>query len=341
MTSTHTEHPWPVYGHDWAINHLRKSMAHGRVRHGYLLIGPASVGKDTLAHAFAMAITCQHPDPDQRPCGECRSCTLIHSGNHPDIVYSENDPNTGALKIEEIRTVMGRLALKPFESRHRIAIFRHFDRAAPRAQDALLKTLEEPSPHALLLLLAEEPENLLATITSRAQLLHLRPVAATVVRDVLVERFGADREQATLLARLSGGRLGWAISALQDAERLDQRSAGLDLLEECLTLNRKGRFDMADQLARDKQALAPLLELWQTYWRDITLLCAGSRLYPTNHDRAAQLERLANELTPEEALAALKLTGDTLRNLSLNMNLRLALEVMFLSYPGLVRERTG
>src|SRR5690606_10324696 len=131
-----------------------------------------------------------------------RSCQLIKSGNHPDIVYSETDPNTGALKIEEIRNVMNRLALKPFESHYRIAIFRDFDHAAPRAQDALLKTLEEPAPHALLLLEAEEPENLLATITSRAQTLHLRPIPAITVRDVLMERFGAEEEHATLLARL-------------------------------------------------------------------------------------------------------------------------------------------
>jgi DNA polymerase-3 subunit delta' len=331
-------HHWPVYGHDWAVNHLRKSMAHRRVRHGYLFIGPSSVGKDTLTHAFAMAINCQHPDPTLRPCGDCRSCKLIQSGNHPDMVYSETDANTGALKIEEIRGVINKLSLKPFEATYRIAILRNFDRAAPRAQDALLKTLEEPSPHALLLLQAEEPENVLATILSRSQVLHLRPIPATVVRDVLVARFGADDEQATLLARLSGGRLGWAISALQDPSRLEQRTHALDLLEECLNMNRKGRFDLAEDLAKDKAGLGPLLELWQTYWRDLSLLCEGSRLYPSNYDRSAQLEKLAAMLTPDEALAALKLTGETLRSLPLNMNLRLALEVMFLSYPGLKRE---
>ena len=97
MTTTTLPHHWPVYGHDWAVNHLRKSMAHQRVRHGYLLVGPASVGKDTLARAFAMALNCRHPDPAQHPCGECRSCQLIASGNHPDMIYSETDASTGAL----------------------------------------------------------------------------------------------------------------------------------------------------------------------------------------------------------------------------------------------------
>lgn len=328
-------HHWPVYGHDWAVQHLRKSMANQRVRHGYLLVGPEAVGKETLARAFAMALNCEAPDFDSRPCGVCRSCTLIMSGNHPDMVYSETDPNTGVLRIEELRSVMNRLALKPFEGHFRIAILRDFDRAQPRAQDALLKTLEEPPPHALLILLAQSFEALLPTITSRAQRLHLRPIPATVVRDVLTEHYGAEPEQATLLARLSGGRLGWAISALSDPTRLEQRGQALDLLEECLEFNRARRFVLAEELAKDKQTLGALLELWQSYWRDLVLLCEGSRLAPANHDRAGRLERLASLMEPDAALAALRATGDMLGLLSLNTNVRLALEVMFLSYPGL------
>ncbi|MFO7323733.1 MAG: DNA polymerase III subunit [Chloroflexota bacterium] len=328
-------HHWPVYGHDWAVHHLRKSMANRRVRHGYLIIGPESVGKETLARAFAMALNCQDPDGEKHPCGVCRSCALILSGNHPDLIYSETDPNTGVLKIEELRSVMNRLALKPFEGRFRIAILRDFDHAQPRAQDALLKTLEEPPPQALLILLSQSLEALLPTITSRAQRLHLRSVPATVIRDVLIEHYGAEPEQATLLARLSGGRLGWAISALQDPTRLEQRSQALDLLEACLEQNRNARFKLAEELARDKQTLGAVLELWQTYWRDLVLLCEGSRLAPANYDRADRLERLAGRLQPDEALAALRATSDLLKSLSLNINARLALEVMFLDYPGL------
>ena len=330
-------HHWPVYGHDWAVTHLIKSIANRRVRHAYLILGAESVGKETLARALVMALNCQHPDASIRPCGECRPCTLIANGNHPDVMYSELDPNTGALKIEEIRSVMQRLALKPFEARQRVAIFRDFDHAQPRAQDALLKTLEEPSPHAMLILLAQSPEALLPTITSRSQRLHLRPIPATTVRDVLINTYGADEERATLLARLSGGRLGWAISALQDPARLDQRAEALDMLESILGMNRAGRFDMAEGLAKDKVGLGALLELWQTYWRDVVLLCEGSRLFPANHDRAERLEQLANRVQPDEALAALRATGETLQQLQYNLNTRLALEVMLLHYPGLAR----
>ena len=103
------------------------------------------------------------------------------------MLYSELDANTGALKIEEIRLATQRLALKPYEARYRIAIFRDFDHARGQGQDALLKTLEEPPPQAVLILLAPTANSLLATITSRSQMIPLRPVAADIVRDILIQ----------------------------------------------------------------------------------------------------------------------------------------------------------
>jgi len=331
------EHHWPVYGHDWAVDHLRKSMAHGRVRHAYLIAGAESVGKETLARAFAMALNCTHADEAARPCGECRSCRTTLSGNHPDIVYSQLDPTSGALKIEEIRGVIQRLALKPFEARYRVAILPDFDHAAPRAQDALLKTLEEPTSHAILILLASSLDPILPTITSRSQIIHLRAVSAGVIEAVLKDKFGADAQTAALLAHLCGGRLGWAVRALEDAAVLEQRQTALDLLEQILMTDRIGRFALAEDLSRDKLSLIPLLELWQTYLRDLILLCEGSALEPANLDRADHLDALAHRMSGDEALIALRATQNLLNVLNTNANTRLALEVMLLDYPGLRR----
>lgn len=330
-----TTHNWPVYGHDWAVEHLRKGLANRRIRHAYLISGPESVGKDTLARAFAQALNCTQTDEAARPCGECHACKLIASGNHPDLLYTELDPNSGALKIEEVRTVAGRLALKPFEARYRIAIFRDFDHARGPAQDALLKTLEEPPPQALLILLSAAADALLPTITSRSQVIPLRPVAADAVRDILIDHKGAAPDQADVLAGLCGGRIGWAIRALEDPELLEQRERALSLLENLLDVPRAKRFDLADDLSKDKLALYPLLELWQSYWRDVLLMCENAPVPPANRDRRDQIERLSARLSTEEALAALQATRATLRSLSMNLNLRLALEVMFLDYPGL------
>ena len=332
-------HPWPVYGHDWAVAQLRKSITHQRVRHAYLITGTDSVGKHTLAHAFALALNCTYNDEAARPCLQCRSCKLLQSGNHPDLLYSELDEATGALRIDTIRDVMRGLAMKPFEARYRIAIFEHFDNAQPRAQDALLKTLEEPPESAVLILQASASENLLSTITSRSQILNLRLVALPVVRDVLVERFGAESDHAELLARLSAGRIGWAIRALQDESVLGQRNTALDMLEDCLGRSRAGRFDLAQIIAKEnKQVVQPVLELWQTYWRDLLLLTRNSQIPPANSDRLVSLQQFAIYYSSLEVLAALRATKTLLADFRYNINLRLALECLFLDYPGLQRE---
>lgn len=338
-------HNWPVYGHDWAVEYLRKGMLHGRIRHAYLITGPRSIGKNTLAHAFAMALQCtesgaptlfdSNPDLTQ-PCGHCRSCRLISSGNHPDMLYAENDPVSGALKIDAIRAVTRLIALKPYDSRFRIAIFRDFDRTQPRAQDALLKTLEEASPHAILILLADSVEKILPTIISRCQVIRLRPPSTEVVGAAL-EKMGADPEQSSLLARLSGGRIGWAIQALQDPEQLEQRTQALNLLDEALRGGRARRFAIAEGLDRDsradKQSLRLLLELWLSYWRDVLLRTLDNPVKPSNIDRYVEIQQIVQRINPQAAQQALRATQRTLNLLDTNANVRLALEILFLDYP--------
>lgn len=340
---------WGVIGHDWAVEHLQKSMEFRRVRHAYLILGAESVGKETLARAFAMALNCEDPDAANHPCGVCPACLRIARGAHPDVLYAQHDATTGALKIEEIRAVAGKLALRPFEARYRIAVFRDFDLARPQAQDALLKTLEEPAPAALLFLLAKStdsnlpstssgitqiPEAILPTITSRSQIIRLRPVPAQIIETALIEQFGAEAQQAALIAHVAGGRVGWAIRALEDPDLLIQRSAALDLLEQIITQPLAERFRESDGLSKDRLALYPLLALWQAYWRDLLLLTEGLDGPLTNLDRADHLRALAQHCTADEAFNALDATRTTLHTLmTTNAQARLALDVMLMRYP--------
>jgi DNA polymerase-3 subunit delta' len=123
------------------------------------------------------------------------------------------------------------------------------------------------------------------------------------------------------------------VRALQDPDLLGQRDQALNLLEEALGMNRAKRFDLANDLAKDKAALIALLELWQTYWRDALLIAEQSGIEPTNIDRTRTLEKLSERYPSETMLAALNATRSTLRVLNSNANTRLALEVMFLDYP--------
>lgn len=322
-----------VYGHEWASEQFHRSIVRRRVRHAYLILGVEGVGKETLARTFAMALNCLHGDIEARPCGECSSCRRILSGNHPDVLYSQTDGAAGLLKIEEIRRMAGLTALKPFEARTRVAIFRDFDHAQERAQDALLKTLEEPSPHAILILLAVSSEAILPTIKSRCQLVRLAPVPMQTIEAALRERCGIEARQAALLARLCGGRIGWALRAREDPDLLAQRETRLLALETLLQQGRIERFGYAEELAKDRAGLIELLELWQSYWRDLLLIAEGTGLEIANLDRREALEKLAHFISADDARRALVATRALIDTLSTNANIRLALEVLLLEYP--------
>ena len=328
---------WPVIGHEWAVDFLQRALANSRNRHAYLISGSPALGKMKLALAFARALNCEADLPLRRPCLACRSCTAISRGNDPDLIVAAGEDGA-PLKVDAIRAVARQLALKPYASRYRIAVLEDFHLVAPLAQDALLKTLEEPPGHAVLLLLAASLEPVLPTIRSRAQQLPLRPVPPDAIKRHLMAS-GCEEEQAELLARLSGGRVGWAIAASQDPTPLDFRNEMLDLLSRVLEGSRLQRMQESDQLSRragkDKAWLRNVLEIWQTYWRDVLLQCCDSPVKPCNSDRSAQIRALAGRLETAAALAALHATGRTLQALSTNANLRLALDALFLDYPGL------
>ncbi len=332
-------HNWPVYGHDWAVDRLRRAIVNDRLRHAYLFVGIDAIGKRTLAYSLAMALNAPHTDETANIDLESNTARRVMSGNHPDIVLSQLDEKTGALKIEAVRDVTSKLALRPYEARYRVAILDEFQNARPQAQDALLKTLEEPAETALLVVLARSSDSILSTITSRCQTLSLRPLPVDDVRRILEQQYSVAPPEADLIARVSGGRVGWAIDAAQpDSPALQQRETALNMLEEALRHQRKGRFDIAEGLGRDKQGLFPLLELWMTYWRDVMLVASGTNLPLTNIDREDAVRDLAAALTTDEAAAALSVTRETLTTLQrTNTNPRLAVEVMFLDWPGLRR----
>lgn len=326
---------WRVIGHGWAVDFLRRAMLHGRNRHAYLISGSPALGKMRLALAFAAALNCEAEAQTARPCFSCRACDALSRRQHPDLILAGAD---SPLKIDEIRNVLRLLALKPYSARHRIAIFDDFQLVAPLAQDALLKTLEEPAPHAIVILLATSAERVLPTIRSRAQHIPLRPAPVALIERELIRR-GCDEERADLIARLSGGRIGWALAALTDEASLAHREESLDMLRDVLATPRLPRMKTSDQLSRragkDKAKLRTVLEIWQSYWRDVLLQCCGSPVKPCNSDRQDEIRALAGRITADTALAALEATSGVMRALDTNANPRLAFDALFLAYPGL------
>ncbi len=319
---------WPVIGHEWAIDNLDRAVGEQRAAHAYLISGSAQIGKATLAGALALTLNCTASD---RPCGRCRSCQLIAAGKHPDVQVIA--PEGRSLKIDQIRALQHDLALSPFEGRYRVAIFDQFETATVEAQNALLKTLEEPPAYAMLIVLAVDPEQLLPTIVSRCQQIALRPLTIAQVREALIEQWQVSPDQADLLAHLSGGRLGWAVTAVKDQSVLADRAAALDDLRQLLTADRVMRFAYAETLTKKDGRTRTTLDLWRTWWRDVLLATSGSTAELVNLDRSDEIRALAQRVDVMQATAAAEACGRALWQLDHNATARLVMEVLLLDLP--------
>jgi DNA polymerase-3 subunit delta' len=202
------------------------ALVRGALPHAVLVSGPPAVGKTTLAEDIATGLLCLAPNPADRPCRECRGCRLVAAGNHPDLHRLVPEGPGGQIVIGEsgrtsprgVRNLVGELAYLPVEGGHRVAIVEHADRMNEDAQNALLKTLEEPPAGVSLILCADDPDRLLPTVRSRCVHVRVAPLGSRAIEDLLAERQLADPPAAARFARIAGGRPGLAIAYARSPE---------------------------------------------------------------------------------------------------------------------------
>lgn len=317
-----------VIGHAWAVELLQRQHATGRIPQSLLLAGPRNVGKSTLARYIAQYLNCQSND---KPCGLCRSCRKVVSGNHPDVRIVDEEHET--LKIDLIRQLQHELALSPVEGLYRVVVLANFERATASAANALLKTLEEPASQVVIILTTPDPGGLLPTIVSRCQIVTLRSLLLETVTNALRDQCQVAQDRAELLAQLSAGRIGWALRAVTDESFLERRNRQLQDFRDLLQMHRAERLEYAKALSGDLVLIREALTLWLTIWRDLLLLKSGSQTAVMNLDWQPALHNLAQHSTLPEVSGMVKRLQVALLNLDKNVNPRLILEVLLLKLP--------
>src|SRR5215211_1776536 len=289
MTSTLMTDNWNLIGHEWAVDMLKKHVVNGATRHAYLFAGPPGLGRCTLALRFAQALNCQTPLDAGIPCGQCRDCKQIEAMQHADLSVIQADSEGGTLKVDQIREARRTLTFKPYQVKYRVALFLRFQESNDNAANALLKTLEEAPSYAVLILTADNPEQLLPTIVSRCEVLRLRPLRVEEVQKEL-ERRGLEDGKAKLIAHISGGRFGYALRLLEDESLLGMREERLNDLQQLISASRVEKFAYAEKLAKDKESMRQVILIWLSYWRDLMLKTARAGTPLVNVDRDAEME---------------------------------------------------
>jgi len=318
-----------IIGHERVIEVFRRSIRSGKTAHSYIFEGPAGCGRKKTAFALIQAIFCSNADGDS--CGACSACRKVSSGNHADIHVVEPLPDKRDISIDQLRELQHDLALRPYEAPRKVCIIEPAERMSLSAANSLLKTLEEPPGKAIIILLTENSDTLLATIRSRCQLIRFAPLSGENIK-LLLEKQGMDSSTAALLAQMADG-------SMQRAFELDDESlAGRrEILLKHLASISLGKiatiFNASEELSGNREDVLETLDMLLSIYRDIIHLAAGCGDIVNTAMRPA-LDSIAASLNLERALQTAGDVLDSRRAVQQNANVKLALDHLFMKMAG-------
>ena len=262
-----------ILGHNSIKEHLRTAISTGHPSHAYIFNGEEGSGRKTVAESFAAALCCQSPDEDSKPCGMCFSCMQAESKNHPDIIRIKHEKSR--IGVDDIRrTLLDDIVIKPFSSNYKIYIIDEAERMTEQAQNALLKTLEEPPQYAVIILITTNTGAFLQTILSRCVTLQFKPLPTETITDFLMKEEKLPDYFAKLCAAFSGGSLGQALKFAKNEEFEQIKNQCLTLLRDIDTLAIDAVSDAVSDLSTKKDSINVYLDLMHIWFRDILMFKA-------------------------------------------------------------------
>lgn len=321
-----------IKGQNRVIDALKRSIAANRVAHAYLFEGPDGCGKKTTALALIQTLFCKEPQNGDA-CGICPSCRKLVSGNHPDLHLLQPLPDKRDISIEQIRELQHALALRPFEASRKACLIEPAERMNEKSANALLKTLEEPPGHAIIILLAVQADSLLSTIRSRCQHLRFGPLDDVSVASLLTQQ-GMDPEKASEMAALAEGNME-RVQDLEETSDCTRRQELLELLSQVSTRRVSTVFDFAESLSGGREEALATFNLFVSLLRDLLLVSSAGQIGIANRFLQTQLDTEADRFTPSGAIGALELALESRRAVLGNANAKLSFEHFLFGYDRL------
>ena len=261
-----------IVGHEQIIEHLKTAIDMGKVSHAYILNGPDLSGKMMIAEAFARALLCEKQDPDG--CGECRSCRQSDDRNNPDIIYVKHDkPNT--ISVDDIRTQLNNdIVIKPYSNQYKIYIVDEAEKMNQQAQNALLKTIEEPPAYAVIMLLTTNADSFLQTIRSRCITLNLKSVKNDVIKSYLMTEKKIPDYQADVCAAFAQGVVGKAIKLASSDDFNELKESALSLIKRLDDIDLYEMGEAIKQISDYKLQVQDYFDLITVWYRDVLYMKA-------------------------------------------------------------------
>ena len=265
-----------ILGHEQIIEHLQNAIKLQKVSHAYILDGEEGAGKNMLARAFAQTLQCERGGIE--PCGECHSCKQAMSGNQPDIITVTHEKPT-SIGVEDIRgQLCGDIQIKPYSSPYKIYIVDEAEKMTVQAQNALLKTIEEPPAYGVIMLLTTNADAFLPTILSRCVTLKLRPVKNEIIRPYLMEKYHIPDYQAEVCTAFARGNVGKAERLAQSEQFAELKSHLLHLLRHLRDMEVYELTEAVRSASEYKTEINDYLDLMALWFRDVLLFKATRQI---------------------------------------------------------------
>lgn len=319
-----------VVGHKNIIDYIMNAVKEDKVSHAYILNGARGSGKKMLASLFAETLLCE--EKEKAPCGKCHSCIQADSGNHPDIIRVQHEkPNS--ISVEDIRTqVNNDIMIKPYQGPYKIYIISEADLMTPQAQNALLKTIEEPPEYAVIFLLTENAEQLLPTITSRCVMLKLRNIRDTLIKKYLMEKLEVPDYKADMCTAFAQGSMGRAIMLANSEHFNEIREEAVQLLKYIHEMELSEIVKAVKRISVYKLEVNDYLDIIMIWYRDVLLYKATKDVEKVVFkDQVSSIKEVAKNSSYEGVELILESLEKAKTRLRANVNFDLVMELLFLT----------